>query len=192
MKRLFRLLLVLITAMMFVGFGCQPDSSLPNNGDVPNDSAYPSYTLTFSSTLRDLAALDYREIVLEELDSTVGEHVPVPTYFPEAFEIQEVYIAESPKGSRWVIPILISDEPIQWQDKEFSTKILYTLYWVSVEPKRPDLDRVSISQGRGWAYIKENDDHLTLIWYWRGSLYELAGTRQFSVEELAKIAGAVQ
>lgn len=149
-----------------------------------------SYTLTFTTTLRDLAALDYQNTTLEELDSIVGEHVPVPTYLPEGFEVQEVYIAESPKGSKWVTPILISDEPIEWQDEEFKTKILYTIYWRSVAPKRPDLDTVSI--GYDTAYVQEGDDTVMLFWWAHGILKELTATKQFSVKELAKIAGSVK
>jgi len=109
---------------------------------------------------------------------------------PKGFEIQEVYAAEAPKGYKWIIPILISDEPIEWQGKEFKTKILYTIYWRSVAPKRPDLDTVSI--GYDTAYVQEGDGTLMLFWWAHGVLKELKATKQFAVEELAKIAGSVK
>lgn len=195
MKRLFRLLLVLITVMMFVGFGCQSDSSLPDNEVIPSNGDRSSYTLDtpmYRGTFLGYKPLDYQKTTPENADTKVGEHIPLPTCLPEGFSIQEVYIAEDPQGYRWIVHFLISDEPIEWQDGQFYTRILYTLYWVSVEPKRPDLDTVSISQGRGWAYIEEEDDSLRLFWYIRGSLRELRAAKQCPLEGLAKIAGAVQ
>jgi hypothetical protein len=189
-KRLFRLLPVLVTAIMFAGFGCQPATSFPQNDEVPSDNVNPIYTSTFTGTFAGYGKLDYQKTTLPEAEKKVGEHIPVPTYFPEAFKIQEVYIRESPKGYKWVIQLLISDVPIEWQGEEFETKMLYSIYWNSIPPKIDWSDMIFI--GDQWAFIEEEEEYLMLIWYVNGHLMELSGTRQIGVVELAKIFSSVE
>lgn len=176
---------VLLTAMVFVGFGCQPDASSPQN-----DSVNPIYTSTFTGTFEGDGKLYYQETSLPEAEKKVGEHIPVPTYLPEAFKIQEAYIRESPEGYKWVIQLLISDVPIEWQGEEFETKILYSIYWFSIAPKPIDLEKVYIGHHQ-WAFIEEEDDYTMLFW-WQNSLMELSRTKQFGVGELTKIASSVE
>jgi hypothetical protein len=172
---------------VFVGFGCHPGTSSPQD-----DNVNPIYTLTFTETLVGPGTLYYQETTLPEAEEKVGEHIPVPTYLPEALEIQEIYVAESPKGSKWVIQLFISDVPIEWQGEEFETKILYSIYWWSTPPKLDWSDIISIGEQRAWVEEEEEEEYLTLIWYVNGHLMGLSGTKQIGVEELAKIVGSVQ
>jgi hypothetical protein len=178
--------------MVFGVFGCQPGASSPQKDEVPSDNVNPIYTSTFTGTFARYKSLDYQSTTLEEVEEKVGEHIPVPTYFPEAFKVQEVYLAQNPTGNKWIIQVLISDIPIEWQqgDGQFQTKILYSMYWLSIPPRIDWLDRVSI--GERSALVEEKEEYLMLIWTVKEHLMELSGTNQIGVEELAKIAGSVK
>lgn len=175
---------------MFGGFGCQPDTSFSPDDEAPSDNVNPIYTLTFTGTFARYESLNYQRTTLEEVEKKIGEHIPVPTYFPEVFKIQEVYLAHNPKGNEWIIQVLISDVPIEWHGDKFETKILYTIYWLSIAPKITWLDTISIGEREAW--VEEKEEYLMLIWSIKEHLMELSGTNQVGVEELARIASSVE
>ncbi|GAI42027.1 unnamed protein product, partial [marine sediment metagenome] len=64
------------------------------------------------STFTIPLALTVQKTTLEEASNIVGLAVPVPTYLPESYEVQEVYLRPMTSGPPGVI-LLISDREIE-------------------------------------------------------------------------------
>jgi hypothetical protein len=182
------LLFSLLVVISLLGSSCR--SSLPvDDGAVPTDYDCPEYTLDTHSYRTELFSdrdVEYHQTTVEDADREVGEHIPSPICLPDGFSIQEVYIAQDPIGYRWIIHYLISDEPVVWQGDQFTTKIVYRVYWVSVAPKRPDVDSIS------GKLIEEENDTVMLIWYQHGHLMELEADKDCPLQGLATIAGSAR
>lgn len=85
MKKLASLCTIALVVALLMVTGCQLGGEA---GSTPS----PGSTSTFTGTL-ELA--DYQKITLEEAGNTIGLTVPTPTYLPEGYEVQGVYIKDT-------------------------------------------------------------------------------------------------
>lgn len=154
-----------------------------------------SYTSMFTTGLTPAA----QKISLEEAADIIGVGVPVPTYLPAGFEIQEVYIQDS-----YEVKLIISDQEVE--DKKLVSpghygvqcKMALIVRWLS--PDAPDIKipdgRVEFNGSAGW--FVEHADRNTLCW----NLYEtvppegffelvLVAIKEIPKRELVKVAASV-
>jgi hypothetical protein len=144
---------------------------------------------TFTSTL-DLN--DYQKTTLEEAGNIIGLTVPTPTYLPEGYEIQEVYIEDTGSSTEWIVVILISDEEIEWIGNEYQCQMRITVYWHDVGGlKMPWAERVEI--GDSYGMLEKEKDHNDLSWIIRpGRKLVLSASKNIPKGELVKVAESVQ
>lgn len=159
---------------------------------------------TFTSILE----LTAQETTLEEASSIIGV---TPTYLPEGYEIQEVYVSDS----RMIL--LISDEEIEKklvtpadaagtrQRYEFQCKMRMSIYWSSQGIpgglKLPG-ERPKINPTRGItmaSVIEDRGDHNDLWWDWRPEPMEegmfeivISAAKNIPKGELVKVSESVQ
>jgi len=119
----------------------------------------------------------------------VGEPIPRPTYLPEGYEIQEVYIAEQPKGWLWVIHLVISDEAIEREGVSITTKMMFSIWWRSTAPKMPWAKPIPV--GDRSAFLVEEEDYNVATFRTRKRLLDLYASKRFSIRELSKILESV-
>ena len=178
MKKLF-VLCVALTALLVVA-GCQQQPA------------------TFTSTLE---LTDYQKTTLDEASSIIGETVPVPTYLPKVYEVQEVYIKDTKDSAQWIVVLLISDEEIVWENNEFQCKMRMTIQWDSaggIKSVRPE--PVTIGESKGQIFRRA--DHNDLMWNifrkpsgaLRQVVHEvrLSASKSIPKRELVKVAESVQ
>jgi len=164
-------------------------------------------TATFTSPLE----LNAQKVTLEEASKIMGVTVPVPTYLPEGYEIQEVYVTGEHE-----VTLLISDEVIE---KKLVGKQVVTDVGTVVTPQRYDakckmrmiirwypeggapiklpVEKVKINEN--WGFLQGRGNHNALWWDWcptsgEPEMFELvlAANKRISKEELAKVAKSVQ
>jgi len=131
-----------------------------------------------------------QKLTLEEAGYVVGWPVPAPTYLPQGYEIQQVYVKDK------TVILRISDEELedglQW-------KMGMTISWHSEGIpgglKLPG-ERVKINESTG--VIVDRGDHNDLWWQWRldpGRLemfeFKLSAIKGIPKEELVKVAESV-
>jgi len=149
MKKLLVLSIVALAATSLVVGGCQ---------------AGPA---TFTEVLE----LSAQKVTLDEASNVVGWEIPVPSYLPQDYKIQEVYVMDSSVG------LLISDEEIEKelvthtdaagtrQRYEYQSKMGMSISWhsqgVAGGLKLPG-DRVMIGETQG--VIFDAGDHNNLWW----------------------------
>jgi len=153
------------------------------------------YTSTFITGLTPGA----QKTSLEEAADIIGVSVPVPTYLPAGFEIQEVYIQDS-----YEVKLIISDQEVE-DKKQVSPghygvqcKMALIVRWLP--PGFPDIKipdgRVEFNGSAGW--FAEHEDHNDLWW----NLYEtvppqgffelvLVAIKEIPKSELVKVAASV-
>ena len=158
--------------------------------------------------------LTVQKATLEEASNIVGLTVPVPTYLPESYEVQEVYLLPMMSGPPGVM-LLISDREIKRKlvthTDAASTRQLYELQCRMTMSVRWDGDgfllppKISSSMGRG-VNINEGSGLLIwgeesndLWWIWHPDpndegLFELeiSVSKDFPEEELVRVAESVQ
>ena len=164
-------------------------------------------TATFTSPLE----LNAQKVTLEEASKIMGVTVPVPTYLPEGYEIQEVYVT-----SEHEVTLLISDEVIE---KKLVGKQVVTDVGTVVTPQRYDVKckmrmimrwspeggvpiKLPVEKVRidgSWGFLQDRGDHRALWWEWfpepgKPAMFELvlAASKKISKEELVKVAESVQ
>jgi hypothetical protein len=146
------------------------------------------WSATFTGTL-DLN--DYQKTTLEEAGNIIGLTVPMPTYLPEGYEVQEVYIKDTGNSTEWIVALLISDGEIEWIGNEYQCQMRITVYWRDVGGlKMPWAERVKI--GDGYGMLEKEKDHNDLSWIIRpGRKLVLSAGKDIPTKELTKIAESV-
>lgn len=184
MKKLLVLSIVALSATLPIINGCQ-------TGPV-----------TFTEVLE----LSVQKVTLDEASNVVGWEIPVPSYLPQDYKIQEVYVMDSSVG------LLISDEEIEKelvthtdaagtrQRYEYQSKMEMSISWhsqgVAGGLKLPG-DKVNIGDTHG--VIVDAGDHYNLWWQPRPDLeqpgqYEivLSASKRITKKELTEIAESVR
>jgi len=198
MKKLVTLCIIILPVILLTAAGCQQGPA------------------TFTSALE----LTTQKTTLEEASSIIGRTVPVPTYLPKDYKIQEVYIALYPeKLTRSTVTLLISDEGIEEkklitytirigsrrtetrQRYEFQCKMKMTITWyeegIPGGLKLPG-EGVTIGETRG-KILDDRSDHNTLWWQPRPGpgqegMFDihLSASKSIPKGELVKVAKSVQ
>ena len=153
---------------------------------------------------------------LKEACNTVGLAIPVPTYLPEGYEVQEVYLSPMTSGPPGVI-LLISDRKIErnlvtrtdttgiLQYYELQCRMTISARWNSdgliLPPKiSSDMGRgVDINEGSGliiWGWDEESNDLWWTLHPDPGDeglfVLEISVSKDFPEEELIRVAESVQ
>ena len=167
MKKLLVLSIVALAATSLVVGGCQ---------------AGPA---TFTEVLE----LSAQKVTLDEAGNVVGWEIPVPSYLPQDYKIQEIYVMGSTVG------LLISDEEIEWEINEFQCKMRMTIQWDSaggIKSVRPE--PVTIGESKGQIFRRA--DHNDLMWniFRKPVVHEvrLSASKSIPIRELVKVARSVQ
>jgi len=156
--------------------------------------------------------LSDQKVTLEEASEIIGRPVPVPTYLPDGYSIQEVYA-----HGKAMIMLLISDKEIekklvthtdaagtrQWY--ELRCPMTMQIDWCDPEPPGIKLPgkRVNINTSRGVirgrGIIQDRGDHNALWWHWAPDPLQLgafelvlSAGKRVSNNELVKIAESAQ
>lgn len=158
------------------------------------------WSATFTSTLE----LTAQKTTLEEASETIGVTLPVPTYLPEGYEIQEVYVEDS------TVRLLISDKETEKklvthtdaagtrQRYEFRCRMTMSISWFSEMgiPIRLPVKQVKINESTG--FLQDRSDHNALWWNWypnpgEPGMFELviSANKEIPEEELVKVAESV-
>ena len=163
-----------------------------------------------SNTVTDILELSNQKVTLTEASEIIGRPVPVPTYLPDGYAIQEVYII-----GNTMVGLLISDKPIEkklvWhtdaagtrQRYEFRCRMTMQIGWYDLEPPGIKLPgkRVNIntSQGVIRGIIQDRGDHNALWWHWKPDPLQLgafelvlSAGKRVSSNTLIKIAESAQ
>ncbi len=167
------------------------------------------------STFTILFELTAEKATLKQVSNIVGLTVPVPTYLPGSYEIQEIYLRPRTSGPPEVM-LLISDRRIERrlvtltnaagtrrQYYDFLPRMAMSIRWKSdgflIPPKiSGDMGRgVNINQGSGLLIWGEESDDLWWIWHPdpddKGLFeFEISVSKDFPEEELVRVAESVQ
>ncbi len=183
------LLMMFIGATVTIIAGCQPHSG------------------SFAQTL----PLTAQKTTLEEASKTLGFAIPVPSYLPNGYNIQDVYIQDNS------VRLLISNKEIEkklvtqsgtsgtFQQYEFQCQMEIGIVWNSqgipgglkLPGERP---KITPSQGSTVAsVIVDRESHNDLWWDWRPNSNEpgmfeivISANKLISGQELVKIAESVR
>jgi len=162
--------------------------------------------LIASETFSEIVELHFQRTDLDEAKNTIGISVPVPTYLPKKYEIQEIYLDDS-----WV-RMLISDQAIEKelvthtdafgtrQRYEVQCKMTFSVHWweAGAPPVRLPVEKVSINGIT--AYLLEKEGCNVLWWNWqpddkdKPGMFELAleANKKISKKELIKVAESIE
>jgi len=164
-----------------------------------------SCQLVASETFSEIVELHFQRVDLDEAKNTIGISVPVPSYLPKKYEIQEIYLDDG-----WV-RMLISDQSI---DKELVThtdaagtrqryevqcKMTFSVRWweAGAPPVRLPVEQVRINGST--AYLLEKEGRNVLWWNWQpdnsnSGMFELVleANRKISKKELIKVAESIE
>ncbi len=159
--------------------------------------------------------LTVEKTTLKEAGNIVGLTVPVPTYLPKNYEIQEIYLMPMVSGPPGVM-LLISDRRIEKklvtltnaagarrQYYDFLPRMTMSIRWDSdgrlLPPKiSGSMGRgVNINEGSGLLIWGEESNDLWWIWHPDPNdegLFELviSVSKDFPEEELVRVAESVQ
>lgn len=135
----------------------------------------------------------WQKTTIPEMESLLAAKLPVPSYLPSGYEIKEVYYHQAPKSTPPVsdIRLLISDQPIAWDSKQFTCRLVFEIGWhkLGLGLKMPWAQYIPEVRGR-----LENKDGAYVLWWEYGadqfpsSTLRLYSSNQFSKDELVKIA----
>jgi hypothetical protein len=141
----------------------------------------------------------FQQTTLEELTNRTWEKpLPIPTYLPEGYEIQEVYIYDKPESDYWVIDyweivLLISDSEVEHYNEAFRCKMKLTIY-SSVAFlggfKMPWTEKVDLEKTGHTALLEKRDETNDLYWSIRGYVAVLRAGKGIPIRELTKIAAS--
>lgn len=144
---------------------------------------------------------------LEEASSIIGVAVPVPSYLPRGYKIQEIYIHEDINDD--TVILLISDEaiekelvkyteggPARWAYLFECQMEMDICHWHSEDPLMPiklDGKRVKINGNKG--VIVDRGDHNDLWWQWGPNAsysgafeFVLSASKRIGEGELVRVA----
>lgn len=110
---------------------------------------------------------------LEDAGNLIGINIPAPSYLPDDYEIQEVYIEERNHNHNMtdIVVLLISGEEIEWQGDEYQYKIEMTVFYGAVVGlKMPWARRVKVGEVRGSEVrgylVNVEGDYYELCYEW--------------------------
>jgi hypothetical protein len=150
----------------------------------------------FTSSIR-LGDDGFQQTTLEELNSRAWKKpLPLPTYLPKGYEIQEVYIKvydgsqEESDFEDWEIMFLISDSEIEHLDGAFRCKIMLTIYeFFPGGFKMPWAEKVALEKTGHTALLDRGDETNGLYWSC-GYATVLRAGKGIPVKELIRIAAS--
>jgi len=138
---------------------------------------------------------------LEEASDMMGVNVPAPTYLPEGYKIQEVYIKERGDNTVDRVVLLISDEEIEWHGNEYQYKIrMRTTCGFVIGLKMPWARQVKIGKIGGrevWGHLVDKEGDYNELWYqWQPDSHGwdewfeivISASKDILEEELIKVA----
>ena len=119
--------------------------------------------------------------------------MPIPTYLPKGYEIQEAYIHESQNHSdSWEIVLLVSDSEIEHSYGIFQCKIMLTIYDFFLGGfKMPWTEKVDLEKTGHTALLEKRDESNALYWSIRGYAAVLRAGKGIPIRELTKIAASM-
>jgi hypothetical protein len=141
---------------------------------------------------------DWEKTTVSELESLLGQQLPIPTYLPTNYEFREAYYHQRPLTKPQPITeiiFLISDQQVYWSDNQYTCRIVFSVGWNSptLGLKMPWAEYVPAVQGR----LERKDNEYVLWWGSYGSPQSLGSTlrlrasQSFSKDELVKIAASI-
>jgi hypothetical protein len=138
----------------------------------------------------------FQKTALEELNNRTWEKpLPIPTYLPKGYEIQEAYIRESQEESDFEfleIVLLISDSEIEHSYGIFQCKIMLTIYPEFPGGfKMPGTEKVELEKTGHTALLEKRDESNALYWSIRGYAAVLRAGKGIPIRELTKIAASM-
>jgi hypothetical protein len=136
----------------------------------------------------------FQQTTLEELNNRTWEKpLPIPTYLPKGYEIQEAYIHESQNHSdSWEIVLLVSDSEIEHSYGIFQCKIMLTIYDFFLGGfKMPWTEKVDLEKTGHTALLEKRDESNALYWSIRGYAAVLRAGKGIPIRELTKIAASM-
>ncbi len=156
-----------------------------------------------SDTFADEIPFEARKITLNEADSIIGMALPAPTYLPEGYKIQEVYVVDS------TVVLLISDKEIEKelvsytdasgnrQRYDFQSKMEMNVRWYSEGGIPVRLPGEKVEFNGYWGWILDEGDHNTLWWNWypdpdKSGMFELvlSASKGISKRALVRVAAS--
>jgi hypothetical protein len=164
MKKLVVLCATVFIAFLLVISSCQiGDESIPVYAGPTVSGELPS---------------SWQKTTITELEHLLGTQLPLPTYLPPGYEIKEVYYSQVPNSSPPVteVLLLISEQQAQWVGNKYTCRLALSLGWneAGLGLKMPYIL---------WWESYGSPESL-------GSTLRLHASRQFSKEELIKIAAS--
>jgi len=128
-------------------------------------------------------------LTVEQASKIIGLPIPVPTYFPEGYEITSVQLEATGIFGAWDITITM--ENIEIPDKQAPNPVILEIRGFSFGLKLPpSVERIEI--GDYSAAVFRHPDYIELLWIDKGGReLTLSGNRELQFEELAKIAASV-
>ncbi len=144
-------------------------------------------------SLSDQLESGWQKTTIPKLGFLLSTKLPMPAYLPLGYEVREVYYYESPNSSPQVTQIwlLISDQAVRWQGKQFTCRLVLNIGWheLGLGLKMPWAQSVPEVGGR----LEDKDGKYVLWWEYGtdqfpSSTLRLYSSNQFSRDELFKIA----
>ena len=161
--------------------------------------------LVASETFSEIVELHFQRTDLDEAKDTIGVSVPVPTYLPKEYEIQEIYLDDG-----WV-RMLISDQAIAKklvthtdaagtrQRYEVQCKMTFSVTWYEegAPGVRLPVEKVKINEG--WGFFLDRGNSNAIWWNWQpdnsnSGMFELVleANKKISKKELIKVAESIE
>jgi hypothetical protein len=138
---------------------------------------------------------DWCKATIAEVESVIGDSLPVPAYLPANYQIQEIhYYRTNNKPPSVRILLLISDQDVRWEGSNFTCRLVLQINWgeSGLGLKMPWATYISEVGGR----LEEEGDEYTLYWgigspFPETSVLILRASQRFSLDELITIAASV-
>lgn len=209
MRRKLFLLLMLIPAIFWLSGGCSEKPIREVTECTETISAPSDTTSTFTFTLED----NLEKITVQEAEDIMGMPIPTPLCLPDGYEIKETYIKEPECFCGNEVLLLISDEIIEHQGFDTTTKIVIRVTYGCGPPMRPEPDlgiegvRIRDNPRTSGAFISNESitggDHNELLYQFKPSSWNpeisdciecfdivIMSIRDIPKEDLVKIAAS--
>ena len=182
--------------IVFSVSGCANSTST-----VPSSPTAPETTIDYSDLFITGELPDgSSKTTLLEVESMLGQELPVPAYLPHGYEIKEIYYYLYD-----IFLVLISDQPIQWTGNEYRCRLAFHTSWGGVSGGFKWLSGKGEAQylpGTDNLSVLVNEDDVQILWWQNYSTYKkgydrrtallsLYANRQFPKDELIQIAVSV-
>ncbi len=175
--------MLIIALVMLVVAGC---------GEKSQETTAPAYSGPAVSGYLESGC---QKTTIKEIESFIGDTLPLPAYLPSGYEIKEVYYSHHPEDSPPTtnIYLLISDQPVAWNDLQYRCRLVLYIGWnrATLGLKMPWAEFIKEAGGR----LEEKDGEYRLWKSSYGTFMDstviLSASRDFSKDELIKIAGSI-